>query len=138
MKLKEFIEAKQKELEAEYREVKFYTALDVQLVKNGCAEAFTAEFTPLDKEVREVNLSDLESSSTVPHTPNGTRVTFKVKLPRKRTFTDKEFHVLWIEKVVEPDISEYDLFTYTAERYKAAKERLDKGLESQKDIKNKY
>ncbi len=96
MRLEEFIKLKQKELEAEYRAVEFHNALDVQLVKNGCSEAFTAEYTPMNKEVAEVKLSDMESGSTVPHTPNGSRVTFKVKLPRKRNFTNKEFYVLWV------------------------------------------
>lgn len=96
MKLKDFIDAKQKELEEKYRVVEYYGSINVQLGKNSCAESFNTELTPLYQDIKEIKLSELEPSLSVPYKPNGTKVMFNVKLPRKRNFTKKEFHVLWL------------------------------------------
>ncbi|MCA1021475.1 hypothetical protein [Halobacillus litoralis] len=96
MKLHDFIKTKEEELNRQYREVKFDNAADVMLMSNGVAEMFTSGATDLSKEVKEVKLSDLENTKSLPHVDNGSRVVFEVKPPRKRKFTRKEFYVLWV------------------------------------------
>lgn len=95
MKLSEFIEEKKEELSKEYREVIFSEAIDVQLSKNSTTESFISTNTPFDKDVIEINLSELKENITAGFNPNGTKVVFGVKLPRKRKFIDKVFYCLY-------------------------------------------
>jgi hypothetical protein len=95
LKLQEFIEAKKVDLEQRYREVEFHSAEDVQLSHNSCSESFLSSPTDLFKEVKTVRLSELPENRTAVHTPNGSKIRFAVKAPRKRKFTSLEFFVLW-------------------------------------------
>jgi hypothetical protein len=74
--------------------VKFYNASSVQLGKNSVSENFISGSTSLTKEVKEVNLSELEPS-TFPYQDNGTKVIFEVLPQGKRKPIKKEYYLLW-------------------------------------------
>ncbi|WP_025909339.1 hypothetical protein [Priestia flexa] len=96
MKLSNFIEEKTKELLLTNREAIFKYAVDVELSKNSVSEMFTASNTPLDREVIELEtLSELPEKNGIEHTPNGSKVVFEVKRPRKRKYESVSFDVLW-------------------------------------------
>jgi len=99
MILEEFIALKTQQLREKYKEVKFAYAVDIKVSKNRYEEMLTAENTPLSKQVKEI-----ESFSTIPEDnerlnfkPNGSRVVFNVKAPRKRKYESVEFFVQWVE-----------------------------------------
>lgn len=98
MLLSEFIELKIQKLKEKYKDVKFAYAVDIKVSKNRYEEMLTAENTPLSKQVKEI-----ESFSSLPEDdeflnlkPNGSRVVFEVKAPRKRKYENVEFFVQWI------------------------------------------
>lgn len=97
MKLQEFINQKENELKQQYKEVIFYKAIDVELHKNSVTESFHSESTDTNIEVEEVNLSEIDNYLSAGWQPNGTKVVFKVKLPRKRNLTNKEYYLMFID-----------------------------------------
>lgn len=90
---------KTQQLREKYKDVKFAYAVDIKVSKNKYEEMLTAGNTPLSKQVKEI-----ESFSNLPEDdeflnlkPNGSRVVFEVKAPRKRKCENVEFFVQWVE-----------------------------------------
>lgn len=97
MKLTDFINEKENELKQQHKEVMFYEAIEVELGKNSVSENYMSTNTDFEQEVMEVKLSEIDEYRSTGWNPNGTKVVFKVKLPRKRRFTNKEYYLKFIE-----------------------------------------
>ncbi|MGG0793699.1 hypothetical protein ABE137_06805 [Brevibacillus laterosporus] len=95
MTLQEFINIKQKELinTGLYKEVKFYSAIDVGLYKNSTREEFISTNSDLNRKVTEVlsfsTLPEIEAAN------NGSKVSFDILKKRKRKYDTMNFFALY-------------------------------------------
>ncbi|RNB59391.1 hypothetical protein EDM57_04410 [Brevibacillus gelatini] len=99
MKLSEFIKQKEAELinSEKYRTVTFASAEEVGLFKNCVAMDFFSRPADLNREVKEINLSDLTEESSVTKTNNnGVSVVFGAIPKTKRKPIRKEFYALYV------------------------------------------
>lgn len=99
MKLSEFIKQKETELisSEKYRTVTFASAEEVGLFKNCVSMDFFSRPADLNKNVKEVVLSELTEESSVTKTNNnGVSVVFGVIPKTKRKPIRKEFYALYI------------------------------------------
>lgn len=99
MKLSDFIKQKEQELlcSDKYRGVTFTGAEEVGLFKNCVTMGFFSKQGNLEREVKEVSLSDLTEESNISKTnDNGVSVIFGVVPKGKRKPIRKEFYALYI------------------------------------------
>jgi len=99
MKLSEFIKSKEEELiyTDKYRSVELSSAEEVGLFKNCVAKDFFSKQGDLDRDVKEVRLSEIIEDSSIARTnDNGVCVQCSVVLKGKRKPIKKEFYAMYV------------------------------------------